>query len=126
MTESKFKSVDDYIGAQPAPARAVLARVRAAIRKALPNAEETISYHMPTYRLDGSTVIHFAGWKSHYSLYPASAKLIACFRKDLAAATVHKSTISFPLDAPVPAALIGRIAKYRVKEMAERARPVKS
>jgi len=121
MTAAKFTSVDDYIAAQPAPARPVLKRVRAAIRDALPDAEETISYNMPTYKLGGTAVIHFAGWKSHFSVYPASAKLIAFFKKDLASATVDKSTIRFALDAPVPAELIGRIATYRVKELAERA-----
>jgi uncharacterized protein YdhG (YjbR/CyaY superfamily) len=121
MTAAKFTSVDDYISAQPASARAVLGQVRAAIRDALPDAEETIAYNMPTWRLDGETVIHFAGWKNHFSLYPASAKLIAFFKKDLASATVEKATIRFPLDAPVPAALIGRIAQFRVKELAERA-----
>jgi uncharacterized protein YdhG (YjbR/CyaY superfamily) len=126
MTSATFKSVEEYIGAQPVPAQATLTRVRAAIRAALPDAEETISYNMPTYKLGGTAVIHFAGWKSHFSLYPASAKLIAFFKKDLAAATIDKSTIRFPLDAPVPAALIGRIATYRVKEMAERARTKKA
>jgi uncharacterized protein YdhG (YjbR/CyaY superfamily) len=115
-------SVDDYIAAQPSSARAALKRVRAAIRAALPGSQETISYNMPTYKLAGETIIHFAAWKKHFSLYPASAKLLAHFEKDLAAATINKHTIRFALDAPVPARLIGRIAKYRVKEKAERKR----
>jgi len=122
MAESSFKSVDDYIAAQPEPARAPLERVRAAIRDALPGADETISYNMPTYKRGGGAVIHFAAWTRHFSLYPASAKLIAFFGKDLAAATINKSTIRFPLDAPVPVRLIGRIAKFCVKEQAERAK----
>ena len=117
-----FKSVDDYIAAQPESARAVLSRVRAAIRAALPKAEETIAYNMPTYKQGGETVIHFAAWKKHFSLYPASAKLLAFFKKDLAAATINKSTVRFPLAEPVPVKLISRIAKYRVKELAERAK----
>ena len=113
---SKFKSVDDYIGAQSKSARAVLKRVRAAVREALPGAVETISYNIPTYKLRGDVVIYFAVWKRHYSLYPASANLIRFFKKDLAAATIAKSTIRFPLGEPVPVKLIGRIAKFRVKE----------
>jgi uncharacterized protein YdhG (YjbR/CyaY superfamily) len=117
-----FKSVDEYIAAQPESAHAVLKRVRAAIRAALPKAEETIAYNMPTYKQGGETVIHFAAWKKHFSLYPASAKLLAFFKKDLAVATINKSTIRFALAEPVPAKLIGHIAKYRVKELAERAK----
>jgi uncharacterized protein YdhG (YjbR/CyaY superfamily) len=122
MAAAKFKSVGDYIRAQPKSAQAVLDDVRGAIRAALPKAEETIAYNMPTYKLRGESIIHFAAWKTHFSLYPASAKLLAVFKKDLAAATINKSTIRFALAEPVPARLIGRIAKYRVKELAERAK----
>jgi uncharacterized protein YdhG (YjbR/CyaY superfamily) len=121
-----LNSIDDYIAAQPNSARAVLEGVRAAIRAALPKAEETIAYNMPTYKLRDQSIIHFAAWKKHFSLYPASAKLLAFFQKDLAAATINKSTIRFPLADPVPAKLIGRIAKYRVKELADRAKKTKA
>jgi uncharacterized protein YdhG (YjbR/CyaY superfamily) len=120
MPADKFQSVDEYIGAQPEPVHAILERVRAAIRKALPGAEETISYNMPTYTLRGNFIIHFAAWKRHFSIYPASQKLIWSFKKELAAATLIKNTIRFPLDQPVPTALIERIAKFRVKEQEER------
>jgi uncharacterized protein YdhG (YjbR/CyaY superfamily) len=126
MTVSKFKSVDDYIGRQSESSRTVLERVRAAIRQALPSADETISYNIPAYKLRGGAVIYFAAWKRHYSLYPASAKLIKFFKNDLAAAEINKSTIRFPLAEPVPVDLIGRIAKFRVKEQTERAMPRKS
>ena len=122
MAATKFKSVDDYIGAQPKPAQPVLEDVRAAIRGALPKAQEQITYNMPTYKLDGETVIYFAAWKKHFSLYPASAKLLAAFKKGLAAATVNKSTIRFALAEPAPIKLIGRITKFRVGELAERAK----
>jgi uncharacterized protein YdhG (YjbR/CyaY superfamily) len=121
MAVEKFQSVDGYIAAQPEAARAVLERVRAAIRKALPSADETIAYNMPTYKLGGGAVIHFAAWKKHFSLYPASAKLLRFFKNDLAGATINKSTIRFPLAEPVPVELIGRIARFRMTEMAERA-----
>ena len=120
MPADKFETVDEYIGAQREPTQAILQRVRAAILKALPGAEETISYNMPTYTLRGNFIIHFAAWKRHFSIYPASAKLIWSFKKEISAGTIIKNTIRFPLDEPVPTALIERIAKFRVKEQEER------
>ena len=120
MPADKFETVDDYIDAQRETAHAILQRVRAAILKALPGAEETISYNMPTYTLRGNFIIHFAAWKRHFSLYPASPKLIWSFKKEIAAAKIVKNTIRFPLDEPVPTGLIERIAKFRVKEQEER------
>ncbi len=115
-----FQSVDDYIASQPEAARATLERVRSAIRKAVPAAEETISYNMPTYKLHGEATLYFAGWKRHYSLYPATARILAAFKDELAAYEIDKSTIRFPLSEPVPANLIGRIAKFRANEVAGR------
>jgi uncharacterized protein YdhG (YjbR/CyaY superfamily) len=122
MTKTQFASVDDYIAAQPESVHAALSRVRTAIRKALPKADEVISYQIPTYKLDGRAVFYFAGWKEHFSLYPASPELLAAFKKELAAYEINKSTIRFPLNKPVPATLIARIAKWRAKEIAERSR----
>lgn len=99
-------------------AQAVLRRVRRAIRAALPDAQETISYNMPTYKLRGKTVLHFAGWKNHYSLYPANSRVVAAFKDELAAYTIEKSTLQLPYDEPVPLGLIGRIAKFRASEAA--------
>jgi uncharacterized protein YdhG (YjbR/CyaY superfamily) len=120
MARSVFKSVDEYIAAQPEAAQGKLKRVRSAIRKAVPGAEEMISYKIPTYKLRGSVVIYFAGWKQHYSLYPATANIIAALKRDLAPHEVKKSTIRFLLSKPVPEKLIERIAKLRAKEAAER------
>jgi uncharacterized protein YdhG (YjbR/CyaY superfamily) len=120
MLKSNFKSVDDYIAAQPEPAQRVLKRVRSIVRKAVPLAEELISYKIPTYKLHGSPVIYFAGWKQHYSLYPATGRLVAAFKDELAPYEVSNGTIRFPLSAPVPVKLIERIAKFRSKEVAER------
>jgi uncharacterized protein YdhG (YjbR/CyaY superfamily) len=119
MAKTDYKSVDGYIGAQPAAARSVLKRVRAAIRAALPRAEEGISYQIPAYKQDGRAVIYFAGWKEHYSLYPVSERLTAALGKELAPYTFSKGTMRLPLDEPVPAELIARIAKLRAKEVAE-------
>jgi uncharacterized protein YdhG (YjbR/CyaY superfamily) len=115
------KNVGEYIAGFPRGVQAVLRRVRATIRKAIPGAEEAISYQIPTYRLNGRYVLYFAGWKEHYSLYPANARLVEAFKDHLVPYEVNnKGTIRFPLAAPVPVKLIAGIAKFRAKEVAER------
>jgi uncharacterized protein YdhG (YjbR/CyaY superfamily) len=122
MAKTDFKSVDEYIATYPEDVQAILQRVRSAIRKAVPGAEETISYQIPTYKLQGGRVIYFAGWKQHYSLYPATDHLVEAFKDELAPYKVSKGTIRFPLSQPVPVKLIERIAKFRAQEAAEYAR----
>lgn len=119
---ARTATVDEYIASQPAAVRGILARVRGAIRKGMPRAEETISYRIPAYKLDGAVVLYFAGWKQHYSLYPARADLIAAFKDELAPYKIEKGTIRFPLSKPVPVKLIERIAKFRAVEAARRER----
>ena len=115
----EIESVDEYIAAQPEAAQPVLDRVRRTIRKAVPKAEESISYKIPTYKLHGERLLYFAGWKQHYSLYPATKRLVAALKEDLKPYEVVKSTVRFSLAEPVPAKLIERIAKFRAKEVAE-------
>src|SRR3954471_16037746 len=115
-------SVAAYIAAQPQGSRAVLERVRRIVLKALPGCEETISYNIPTYKLNGRMVIYFAGWQEHYSLYPVGERIIATLKDGSRAYTVDKSTIRFPLSKPVPATLIARIVKVRAQEASERQR----
>jgi uncharacterized protein YdhG (YjbR/CyaY superfamily) len=122
MAKTAFKSVDEYIATHPEDVQAILQRVRAIIRKAVPGAKEVISYQIPAYKLHGGPVLYFAGWKQHYSLYPATDHVVEAFKGDLAPYKVNKGTIRFPLSQPVPAKLIERIAKFRAKEAAERAR----
>ena len=111
-------TVTSYIAAQPRSSQAALKKVRAAIRKGAPGAEESIAYGMPTYTLDGRAVIYFAGWKEHYAIYPATAELVAAFRKELAPYEVNdKGTIRFPLSDPVPMTLIGRLAAFRLEQV---------
>lgn len=120
MAKTDFKSVDGYIASQPAAVQDILERVRSTIRKALPAAEEVISYQIPAYKLHGSTVLYFAGWKKHYSLYPAGQDLVAAFKDELAPYEVNnKGTIRFPLSQPIPVTLIERIAQFRANEVAE-------
>jgi uncharacterized protein YdhG (YjbR/CyaY superfamily) len=123
MPRTEFKSVAEYIAAQPETAQRVLKRVRSTIRKALPGAKETISYKMPAYELHGDVALYFAGWKQHYSLYPANARVVAALKDDLAPYKIKKSTLHLSLSEPVPVKLIERLAKFRAHEIATRAKP---
>ena len=118
MAKTNITSVNDYIASQPRGAQALLKRVRRTIRKAVPKADEVISYQIPAYKLHGRPVLYFAGWKHHYSLYPATRRVLAAFKDELESYDVRKSTIRFPFSQPVPVKLITAIAKFRAKEVA--------
>ncbi|MBV9155669.1 MAG: DUF1801 domain-containing protein, partial [Acidobacteriaceae bacterium] len=77
-------------------------------------------YKIPAYKLDGEIVLYFAGWKRHYSLYPAGEHLVEAFQHQLARYELSKGTIRFPLSEPVPAKLIEQIAKFRARELSRR------
>lgn len=116
MATTDFKSVDEYLASLPPDVQTILQRVRTAILEALPEAEEAISYQIPTVKLRGTTVLYFAGWKRHFSIYPVTADLIEAFGDALAPYKMSKGTIQFPLSQPVPTKLIARLAKFRAKE----------
>jgi uncharacterized protein YdhG (YjbR/CyaY superfamily) len=117
-----FKSVDDYIAAQPKNVQVALRRVRSIIRKAVPTAVEVISYQMPTFKVTEGAFLCLGGWKEHYSLYPASDALVAAFKGALTPYRASKGTLRFPLSEPVPATLIERIAKFQARDAARRAK----
>lgn len=106
--------VDTYIAGFPAGVRERLDQVRAAIRRALPDATEVISYQIPTFRLR-TNVVHFAAYSSHISLYPAPFG-VPEFEADLATYGAGKGTLRFPNDVPLPLDLIERVARYRAAE----------
>lgn len=118
MARTQYESVDDYVAAQPAPTRAALECVRATLRKALPGSTEGISYQIPVYKLDGSMVLYFAGYRRHYSIYPATPYVIAALKSELAGFVHSKATLRFALKDAVPTSLIARIAKLRAAEAA--------
>jgi uncharacterized protein YdhG (YjbR/CyaY superfamily) len=116
-----FTSVNEYIASKPRDVQAALKLVRSAIRKAVPAAEEVISYQIPAYRLNEVRMLYFAGWKDHLSLYPAGgAELLAAFKDELAHYQLTKGTIRLPLSEPVPVKLIERIAKFRSVQLTKR------
>ena len=121
MSKTRPKSVAEYIAAQPKASQPVLRNVRSVIRKALPDAEEVISYGMPAYRVHGYVALFFAGWRDHYSLYPVNDQLVASLGRQSTSYEVNdKGTIRFPLSEPVPAKLIAAIAKAKANEAAVR------
>lgn len=117
MAKSGIGSVDEYLAAQPAGARKALERVRDTIRKAIPEAEEGLSYGMPAYRVNGRVAVYFAGWKEHYSLYPANGRVVSAFGARLAGFERSKGTVRFPYAKAVPVKLIGDLAKFRAAEV---------
>ena len=116
-TRTTPRTVTAYIAGFPRPVQTLLKRVRAIVRKAVPSAEESISYQIPTYKLNGRPVIYFAAFKEHYSVYPSNTRLVAAFKEQLAGYEMSTGTIRFPLSQPVPVKLIERIAKFRATEV---------
>jgi uncharacterized protein YdhG (YjbR/CyaY superfamily) len=117
------KDIDEYLAAVPEPARTTLSKVRAAIRSAVPReATEAITYGMPTFKYKGS-LLAFGAFKNHCSLFPMSLAVIAAFKKELTDFQASKGTIHFPLDKPLPAALLKKIVKARIAQNEERKRP---
>ena len=115
MTKPKPQTVAEYIAGFPPDVRAVLKKIRLAIRKAAPDATESISYGIPTFKMQGP-VVYFAAFKSHVSLYPMTGPIREKFKKELVGYKGGKGTIQFPLDEPIPLALIARLVKFKVKE----------
>lgn len=113
------KDVDDYIASAPPEARPRLEKLRATIRAAAPGATEAIKYAIPTFVLDGRTLVHFAAFKGHVGFYPTPSGLEA-FADELARYETGKGTARFAHDEPIPYGLVTKIVKYRVALERER------
>lgn len=111
------RSIDDYIAGFPSQTRRILEELRLTIRKAAPHAEERISYRIPAFA-DNGILVWFAAFKNHIGFYP-TASGIQAFRRDLGKYAVSKGTVRFPIDKPLPLALIGRMVRFRVAENAK-------
>lgn len=116
---SSPRTIDEYIAGFSEDVQKILNRVRKTIRSAAPEAEETISYRIPAFTLEGP-LVYFAAWKHHIGFYPASAG-IAKFKKELSKYQAAKGSVRFSLAQPIPHELIGRIVKFRARENLERA-----
>lgn len=114
MPKTNFKTIDDYIATFPPDDQERLEKLRQAIHAAAPDAQEAISYQMPTFKLNGN-LVHFGAFKDHIGLYPAPSG-VAAFQKELAPYHVAKGSIRFPKNQPLPYDLVTQIVQYRVQE----------
>ena len=119
-----FTSIDEYIASFPSDVQERLRQMRAAIREAAPEAQEKISYQMPTFFLHGN-LVHFAAFKNHIGFYPAP-RGIEAFKDELAAYEGAKGSVQFPLDQPLPLDLVRRIVQFRVADQLQNAKAKKS
>lgn len=109
------QTIDDYIQSFPSDIQKNLQKVRKTIRKAAPEATETINYQMPTFKLNGKNLVHFAAWKSHIGFYATPSGNTA-FKKELSKFKGAKGSVQFPITEPIPYDLIENIVVFRVKE----------
>lgn len=115
---SKAENVDKYIADFPSDVQKLLEQMRSAIKNAAPQADETISYAIPTYKLNGM-LVYFAGYANHIGFYPGAAG-IAAFADELSDYKTSKGTVQFPIDQPLPLKLVTKIVKFRVKQNLEK------
>ena len=118
----KPKNIDVYISGFPTETQKILEQIRTTIKKTVPEADETISYGIPTFNLNGTYLIYFAGYKNHVSIYPAP-RGHEVFKSLLAHYKGGKGTVQFPLDKPIPFTLIVKILKFRLKESSKKSKP---
>jgi len=119
-SDASPKTIDEYISASPKEVQDILQKVRATIRQAALDAQETIDYQMPTFKLKGKNLVHFAAHKKHIGFYPTPSG-IEKFKDEISAYAWAKGSVQFPLDQPIPYDLIRRITEFRVKENLEMA-----
>lgn len=113
---NKPKDIDEYIAAFPPAMQTLLEQMRSTIQEAAPQAVEAISYAIPTFKLNGKNLVHFAGYEKHIGFY-ATPTGHEAFAKDLSKYKQGKGSVQFPLNAPLPLSLVEQIVKFRVQEM---------
>jgi uncharacterized protein YdhG (YjbR/CyaY superfamily) len=112
-------NIKEYISGFPEDVQQILNQVRATIQQAAPDAEESISYGMPAYKLNGKVLVYFAGYKNHIGFYATPTGHIA-FAKELSKYKQGKGSVQFPIDQPMPLELIAQIVEFRVIENMEK------
>jgi uncharacterized protein YdhG (YjbR/CyaY superfamily) len=117
--QTKPQTIDEYIAGFPPEVQEILQKIRMIVREAAPDAEEKISYQMPTFYLHGN-LVHFAAFKNHIGFYPVPSGIEA-FKEELSKYEGGKGSVQFPLSQPIPYDLVSRIVKFRVKENLEKA-----
>jgi uncharacterized protein YdhG (YjbR/CyaY superfamily) len=126
MRPSKPKDIDEYIARFPIDVQELLEQIRVTIKKVVPEAEETISYGIPTFNLNGTYLIYFAAYKYHIGFYPVPIAIEEVDKAFASYKTSGKGTIQFPLNKPMPLKLITKLVKFRVKENMEKIAKKKS
>ena len=124
MRKARVKSIDEYIETFPSQVQDALQQLRETVRKAAPEAEETISYQIPAFKLNGN-LVYFAAFKNHIGFYP-TASAISAFTRELSKFEGSKGTVRFPIGKPLPLQLVSKIVKFRVKENLRKARRSKA
>lgn len=112
--KDRFSSIDSYIATFPEATQIILQQLRAAIKAAAPDAEEKISYQMPTFVLKGN-LVHFAAYKNHIGFYPTPSGILA-FQDELSSYQNSKGAVRFPINEPLPLKLIADIVQFRVAQ----------
>ncbi len=120
MNEIKPKDIDGYIARFPPEVQEILEQIRAIIKRMVPGAEETISYGIPTFKLNGTYLLYFAAYKKHIGIYPVSSTIDQIDGKFAAYRTSGKGTLQFPLDKPMPLNLITTLVKFQLQENMDR------
>ena len=115
MRGKKPTTIDEYIASFPDDVKTLLEHMRQTIKKAAPTAEETLGYQMPTFKLNGKNLVHFAAFKHHIGFYPIPSGITA-FQKELSVYIQGKGSVQFPLEKPMPYDLVKRIVLFRVNE----------
>lgn len=114
-SRNRVVTVDEYIAMFPRDVQDLLNEVRKAIQESAPNAQETISYGIPTFKLNGN-LVHFGAFKNHIGFYPGGPSAIEVFKEELSPFKQGKGSVQFPLDKPIPLRLLKKIVRFRVKQ----------
>lgn len=116
MKKAYFKTIDEYIAGFPPETKEILSKIRKTIHAVAPQATEAISYQMPTFKVNGKNLVHFAGWKDHIGFYPTPSGTEK-FKKQLSEYTFSKGTIRFSLNQDIRYDLIQKIVAFRLEEI---------
>jgi uncharacterized protein YdhG (YjbR/CyaY superfamily) len=117
--KNKVENIEQYISPFPKDIKSKLVKLRKTIKKIVPNAVETISYGMPTFKLNGKNLVHFAAYQNHIGFYPTPSG-VSAFKKELSKYKTSKGAVQFPIDMEIPHALVEKIVRHRVRQVLQK------
>lgn len=117
QAKKQFETIEGYIETFPKDVQSILEKMRQTIKRVVPEAEETVSYQIPTFKLNGSSLVHFAAFRKRIGLHPPAPKE---FKKEVSSYEGPKGNLRFPTDKPIPYDLVTRIVLFRKKEALEK------